>query len=117
MGRDEIQVGVQMASWVERRRAVGARPHFQVLADGEFACADPTEDRLGSLFVHWPLRRRVIRTLLVTEMAGIVLLAAPELNSDYVQRRPVMLTSCLVVDRTPQDSTHHRAPPHFASSW
>jgi hypothetical protein len=73
----------------------------QVFSNGHFVIANATKNCFCPELSFTPYSRFMTGDLLVTFIAGIILVAAFEFYSDHIQRRMIMHTAGVLVNKFP----------------
>lgn len=94
---------MEAAAFVEEAVAREAAIGGKVGLNAQLGPTDPTQYRHLVATVSGPLACRVVSRFLVAEVAWIVVATAEELDGDDVDRRVVVNTSGLVIDRGAED--------------
>lgn len=79
--------------------------------DGVFGSANSTQDGGFTKLFFFPHRDGMILTLFMTSIAGIVLVATLEFNSDNIFLRMIMFASGLRIDHGSVNGYHLSPPP------
>ena len=105
----EVEVLVQAAAWIERRRTGRTSVHVEVLPNRQGLRTDAAEDCVGAPFAHRPHLGFMISRFNVAEVAWVELAAAFEPDGDDVELCAVVNAPGLMIDRRSQH-------PHSASN-